>query len=422
MKTQVKYGKRVFVPGAGVPADVIVEVTAPAAEPIDRPPLDLAIVIDRSGSMSGAPLEQVKSAVIGLLRHLGPDDRLAVVAFGSDVEVVLPLDRHDSREAAKRIAEIQVDGMTNMSGGWLEGLRLIAASGRERAVRRVITLTDGHANEGVTDPERLAEMIRGGRGRNVTSSFIGFDDGFDEALLATLADAGGGDDYWCDGPDKAADVFLAEFGALSSVVAQNLCVVVTPSAAVTDLGLINDIPVEISEANVITANLGDTYGAEVRSLALRFHLQPGLGEGDVEIASIQISWAAVGDVPALHTSTVSAVVRIDQNPEAPDPDADPTVVEEVLVLESAKAQREAADAADAGDFERASTLFTDSAQKLARSGRNSVQAAQLNRRASMIQEGDWNERERKRNFSQSRSASRKRHTDHVDETRDETPE
>jgi Ca-activated chloride channel family protein len=372
--------------------------------------------------MSGAPLEQVKAAVIGLLRHLGPDDRLAIVAFGGDVEVVLPLDCHDSREAAKRIAEIQVDGITNMSGGWLEGLRLIATSGRERAVRRVITLTDGHANEGVTDPERLAEMIRGGRGRNVTSSFIGFDDGFDEALLATLADAGGGDDYWCDGPDKAADVFLAEFGALSSVVAQNLSVVVTPSAAVTDLGLINDIPVEISEANVITANLGDTYGAEVRSLALRFHLHPGLAEGDVEIASIQVSWAAVGETPALHTVTASAVVRIDRNPDAPDPDADPTVVEEVLVLESAKAQREAADAAETGNYVLAAALFTDSAQKLERSGRNPVQAAQLNRRASMIHEGDWNDRERKRNFSQSRSASRKRQTDHVDETRDETPE
>jgi Ca-activated chloride channel homolog len=346
MKPTLKFGKRVFQPGAGVPVDLVVEVTAPEAEPLDRMPLDVALVIDRSGSMAGAPLENVKSAVIGLLRHLGPDDRIAVVAFDGEVEVILPLANHDITAAQRAISQLQPRGSTNLSGGWLEGLRLLVTAPRDGTVRRIITLTDGHANAGVTESARIAELVRGGRNQGVTSSFIGFDDGYDEVLLSTVADAGGGDDYWCDGPDKAAEVFLAEFGALSSVVAQNLVVTVSPADAVTDIGLVNDLAVAIGDSSEITAHLGDAYGAETRKLVLRLHLKPDLAEGDTPIASVKLTWAAVGGVPALHSATVTATVRIDQDPDAADPDADPTVMEEILVLEAAKAERAAAAAAD----------------------------------------------------------------------------
>jgi Ca-activated chloride channel family protein len=422
MKTTLKFAKKVFQPGAGIPVDLVVEVKAPEAEPLERLPLDVALVIDRSGSMSGAPLENVKTAVIGLLRHLGPDDRIAVVAFDRDVEVILPLAQQDLPLAERAINRLQTRGNTNLSGGWLEGLRLLATSQREGALRRIITLTDGHANEGVVDPSRIAELVRGGRSQGVTSSFIGFDDGYDEVLLSTIADAGGGNDYWCDGPDKAAEVFLAEFGALSSVVAQNLSVTVTPTAAVSDLGLVNDIAVVIGESSEITAHLGDAYGAETRRLVLRFHLQPDLVEGDTPIAVVQVSWAAVGSTPALHNSTVTAQVRIDRDPNAIDPEADSTVVEEVLLLEAAQAQREAGKAADQGDYSQASRLLLGSADKLEKSGRDPRKVAELRLRAARIAEGHWSGRESKRAYSQARSANRSRTTDFADENRDETPE
>lgn len=422
MKTALKFAKKVFQPGAGLPVDLVVEVTAPAAEPLDRMPLDVALVIDRSGSMAGAPLENVKSAVIGLLRHLGPDDRIAVVAFDSKVEVILPLANHDITAAQRTISQLQTRGRTNLSGGWLEGLRLLVTAPREGTVRRIITLTDGHANEGVIDSARIAELVRGGRSQGVTSSFIGFDDGYDEVLLSTVADAGGGDDYWCDGPDKAAEVFLAEFGALSSVVAQNLVVTVSPADSVTDLGLVNDLAVTIGDSSEITAHLGDAYGGETRKLVLRLHLKPDLAEGDTPIASVGLTWAAVGSAPALHSTTVTAIVRIDQDPNAPDPEADPTVMEEILVLEAAKAQRAAAAAADEHDFRQASTLLLTSAKLLDRSGRNPEQVVALRLRSEELLRGEWSLRESKRAYSMSRSAARSRRTDFTDEKRDEKPD
>lgn len=422
MKTALKFAKKVFQPGAGLPVDLVVEVTAPAAEPLDRMPLDVALVIDRSGSMAGAPLENVKSAVIGLLRHLGPDDRIAVVAFDSKVEVILPLANHDITAAQRTISQLQTRGSTNLSGGWLEGLRLLVTAPREGTVRRIITLTDGHANEGVTESARIAELVRGGRSQGVTSSFIGFDDGYDEVLLSTVADAGGGDDYWCDGPDKAAEVFLAEFGALSSVVAQNLVVTVSPADSVTDLGLVNDLAVTIGDSSEITAHLGDAYGGETRKLVLRLHLKPDLAEGDTPIASVGLTWAAVGSAPALHSTTVTAIVRIDQDPNAPDPEADPTVKEEILVLEAAKAQRAAAAAANEHDFRQASTLLLTSAKLLERSGRNPEQVVALRSRSEELLRGEWSLRESKRAYSMSRSAARSRRTDFTDEKRDEKPD
>jgi len=419
MKVSTRYARRVITPGARTPIDLIVELVAPPAPAIERPSVDTAIVIDRSGSMSGLPLDHVKRAVIDLLRHIGPDDRLAVVAFDTNVEVILPLDRHVGDDPIRRITEIQAGSSTNLSGGWLEGLRLLATAGRPDAIRRVITLTDGHANQGIVGLEELGTLVRGGRQRGVTSSFIGFDDGYDELLLAGLADAGGGNDYWCDGPDKAAEVFLDEFGSLAAVIAQNLAVTVTPTVACTDVGLLHDFAVVDGTDRSFTVNLGDTYGDETRKVALRFHLAGDLELGDQEIATIEVGWAAVGAEPALHTITQPVVVRIDDDPNAPDPDADSGVVEEVLNLEAAKVQRDGADAAEAGDFERASALFATSVELLRRGGADERRIAELERIAAEAARGGWSLRERKRQYSSSRSAMRGRRSDYVDDTRDQ---
>ena len=90
-------------------------------------------------------------------------------------------------------------------------------------------LTDGHANAGITGADQLVPLIKSGYRQGVTTSCIGFDDGYDEQLLAALAVGGMGNDYWCAGPDQAAQVFADEFGGLASVVAQNVSVEITPS-------------------------------------------------------------------------------------------------------------------------------------------------------------------------------------------------
>lgn len=420
MLTAIKLSPRIINPNDLKPIDVVIELTAPAPRNLERAPIDAAIVIDRSGSMAGQSLEQVKAAVAALFRQLGPDDRIAVITFDSNVDVVLPLDRHDPAIASSAISGIRSGGSTNLSGGWLEGLRLLTTDPRPGAVRRIITLTDGHANNGITTVEELAPIVGGARSQGVTSSFIGFEAGYDERFLAGLADAGGGDDYWCDGPDKAAEVFNHEFGGLARVVAQNLRVAVAPTALTTHTGLLQDLPATDSLDGGFTLALGDSFGDEVRRVVLRLHPADGLATGQAVFANVTIDWAALGAEPGLHTVTVPVIIQV--NPEANTDDGDnvdPEVVAQVLALDAARLQREAAEAAERGDWEIASQHFRTSADLLEESRSDATEVNRLRRAALRAESRQWDQRSSKEEYSLSRQRNKSRKTSFSDETRDD---
>ena len=123
-------------------------------------------------------------------------------------------------------------------------------------------------------PIELVPLIKGGYRQGVTTSCIGFDDGYDEQLLAALADGGMGNDYWCAGPDQAAQVFADEFGGLASVVAQNVSVEIAPSDAVAATAVLNEFPITDLPGHRVQVALGDAYGSERRKLVAKFHLRP----------------------------------------------------------------------------------------------------------------------------------------------------
>ena len=165
---------------------VHVLVTVAGEMPVSRAPINVALVLDRSGSMDGSPLEAAKAAAERFAECLGPGDRLAVVNSDDDVKTLFsgPGGGPDARDL---IRAIRTGGSTNLSGGWLEGRKLVV-EGKLEGTNRVVLFTDGQANRGITEPARLAGLAGGTSRDGVSTSCLGFGPGFNEELLRGMAD------------------------------------------------------------------------------------------------------------------------------------------------------------------------------------------------------------------------------------------
>jgi Ca-activated chloride channel family protein len=192
----------------------MLEVTAPDAEGQERPAMHLALVVDRSGSMAGPKLEGAKQAARFLVERLGAEDSLALVTFDDEVSLLAPSEVPDKVRLSEVIEHITPGGSTNLSGGWLKGVEELLRA-PDDGQKRVLLLSDGHANAGVTDTDSLTGMVSGIKGKEIGTTTIGFGRDFDENLLTAMADAGGGNGYFAEGPDDALGIFAEEFEGLA---------------------------------------------------------------------------------------------------------------------------------------------------------------------------------------------------------------
>ena len=180
-----------------------------------EPPLRLAVVIDRSGSMSGTKLEVARESASRLVDHLRSEDRIAAVTYDDEIDVLFPLSP-PSRGLRSLIDRIRPGGSTNLYGGWLTGAKLLAGGGR------VILLSDGLANAGrYQDALQLSQHAKRSYERyGVSTSTIGIGDDYDEALMAGMAREGAGAHYYAHNSESILEAFKRErFLAASLAVA-----------------------------------------------------------------------------------------------------------------------------------------------------------------------------------------------------------
>ncbi len=195
------------------------------ARTTSRPPIDISFVIDRSGSMSGGKLELAKEAVNLAVKRLNGDDRMAVVVFDDTVQGILPL--MPATEPVRIMLEARLNnvhrgGSTNLSGGWLTGCQHLATANPPAPagrLRRVILLTDGHANAGITDRAELAHHAGMLRGNGISTTTMGLGHGFDENLLESMAEAGGGNFKYISSAEQLHAFFDREIGGMTTIAA-----------------------------------------------------------------------------------------------------------------------------------------------------------------------------------------------------------
>ena len=169
--------------------DVLVRVQAPDASESDaaaRPPQAIALVIDRSGSMQGRPLAEARRCAELVVSRLRPMDIVSVVQFDNRVQRLwpaVPLGDGDAVRGA--IGSIHSGGNTNLHGGWLDGADSLAGVPGS-GLKRVILLSDGCANEGLTDSAEIATQCAAWAAKGVTTSTYGLGDNFNEDLMVAM--------------------------------------------------------------------------------------------------------------------------------------------------------------------------------------------------------------------------------------------
>ena len=285
---------------------VVVQVdAAKLAGAAARLPMNLAFVLDRSGSMGGGKFEFARGATLEGISRLKQQDRFAVVVYDVEVDTVVPstLASPSAARAAKEALErIGPRGGTDLCSGWLTGCREIAQRMEGDQVARACLFTDGQANHGETDPTLLARHAAELRARGIVTSTFGIGLDFDEHLLRTIADAGGGNARFIESNADFARLLREELGDAADVVHRAAGLHVAASEPGVSLEVIGPWVATRDDRGTRIA-LGDLVSEERVEFTLRVHIPEGAEgsvvrlefglsdrEGDLAIAPAAVEW------------------------------------------------------------------------------------------------------------------------------------
>lgn len=301
-------------------------VTAPARA--DRPPLNVALVLDSSASMAEArKLPYTLDAARWVIENLARRDSIAMVAFNDTATVLSGAGGAVNKPFLyHRLDEITPQNYTNLSAGLLEGIAQVGVHGAEGQVRQVFLLTDGQANRGETDPAALRRIVQEAKARGIGVSTFGVGGDFNESLIASMAAAGGGRYTYVKSPEQIPTAFKDELHGLLQVVAQNVTLEVSVAdgeiskvygqlrddAVASTRVVIGDL--RVTESGFFLAELrplrpGSALGADVRLV----YDDPQIGKRVRRAVNLQVSAGAQfeDESTAVLAAVLDAVERAD---------------------------------------------------------------------------------------------------------------
>lgn len=194
-----------------------------------------------------------------------------------------------------------------------------------------------------------------------------------------------GNAHFAASPDDAPGIFAKEFDDLVSLVAQNVSVEVRGSEHVQVVGVLNEFPCVQVDGGV-QAQLGDAYGGETRRVVFALHVTWLPTLGPTTIGEVVLRYVTIGEQIEQHETRIPLNVNLVSSDEAAAAGLDTGVSEEVVILRSAKAQRDARGRAQVGDYEGARSVLREAANELRSRAAGSPNAEELERLAADIEE------------------------------------
>ncbi len=276
-----------FVP-AGENGEVLarVRVSTRALDGSARPPINLALVVDTSGSMAGEPIEDAREASLAILDLLREGDRLSVVAFHSTTEVLLSstVIEDNLDELREDIGRMEAQGTTDMAGGLQAGLTELMSHYEPNGVNRLVLLGDGVPN----DEAGIVAMAQasGERGMSVTAIGLGLD--YNETLMGDIAQVSGGQFHYVEESEQVASLFRDEVIRMQRVSGRNAVVRLQPGPGVTIQSVVGQNVQNLGA--YVEVHLGDLHEGEHRDLMVRATVEGRRPGATVELMDVHLGF------------------------------------------------------------------------------------------------------------------------------------
>ena len=361
MKIDCQLDYQTILRNLAQPVHLVVKLTAERIESQRQAPLAFCVVLDRSGSMAGKPLEHARKACELAVKNLRKEDYFALVVFDGEAQVVVPLQQVKSKDSIIRaIRQIQDAGSTNLTAGWMLGRDELkkAPAGTQR---RLLLLTDGHLNSGIVEPVQVERIVASGLEKDtIRTSCLGFGDAYAEDILRQLAKTSGGDFHDADSPEKLPVIFKEELQGLQQITAQNVRMRVKTLDFCERWGQLSDYSFTRLPDNRVEFSIGDLVSEEDRIMVLLMEVLPlplingqpvATLEGE-KLLELEILWDEIGE-KEIKSCQHEQLIRILGSQDAKDVKLNEEVVAWVSVQRAGKAVDEATKDIDADKIDEA---------------------------------------------------------------------
>ena len=366
IKVEASWDKAVVPADTSKKRGLMLEVMGIGEKNSERRPINLSLVIDRSGSMGGGRLAAAKEAAKGVVARLENEDVFSLVVFDSSVETLVsaaPMTEREKQSVLETIDRIHTQGCTNLAGGWLEGATCAANVCDERNFKtgHVVLLSDGHANEGIVDPVTLRSHADEMASRGITTSTVGVGNGYSPLQLEALSEGGLGRLHDAGSPEEMIETILGELGEVVSVVATNVEVYVRWPAELR-VELLADYRKTLS-GNSMTVRLGQLLGGSCRTLPLMIDVPP-MPAGEKLTIGMEISGQDPESGAGLQTIVSSTKLTVLPPDEAAAVKRNKDIAERIARLWESTLGLESMRSNERGDFAEAAAMLRDEGDML----------------------------------------------------------
>ena len=348
LKVEVLTERARLAAGREQTVDVLVRITPPELghDGASRRRLNLGVVLDRSGSMQGAKMARARDAASYCVGQLLSVDRLSLVIFDDAVEVLIPSNPVEDKQGLRRlIAGVRERGSTALHEAWVRGGMQVSEHLDGGAVNRVLLITDGLANVGLTNTDEIVSQAKGLFERGVSTSTIGIGQDFNEDLLIPMARAGGGNAWHVAEAGDMQRIFAVELEGLLAQFAHDVSLGLVPSDGVRISDVLNDF--ELTETG--RYRLPDLQAGSPLDIVLRLHLPARAAGASMRILDLRVGYTP-REARAAEVLKQAFEVEFAEAGEAEAMPANPEVTRAVRLLMNARARREAVSHMDRGDY------------------------------------------------------------------------